>query len=339
MAKAIPSGGSTMKLNLFTLIGLLCFVCSLMIFPATGKSIDLSENLLKVKLPNIFHQLGNNGFAVFDIGAKQLKFFNWQFEILQSMPLLIGEAPGEIKNRLQGVCTIGSNIFLIGLYEMKLNVYNKSGSYLKSLPMDIMPIAMIPNQDKLYIFNMRFSVKKESPVLCKVFSTRTNTFEKDITLKENLHLEKSYEGDVEMVGRSSRFAVTNDIIYLLNGSAGVLLALKKDGKVLSRTALPYPERTEFSKKDNVVTFNNLDTYMCLKTIGNDVYTCLSKNMGKNQKEGYMIYETHVIKFLARGKYSEKILPGEFVFIGDHEDTLYLFNMDDYFAESIKIRNW
>lgn len=329
-----------MKFKIFALIGILGLLCGGMLCAATGNSIDLSEELLKVRMPYVFHQLGDTGFAVYDFGANELKFFNWQFKVIQTMPLLFGEAPGEVKTRIQSVCVIEQNIYIIGMFEQQLKIYNKSGSYIKSIPLGIMPIYMMAYQDKLYIFNMRFAAKMTDPVLCKVFSTKLGKFEKDILLKENLHLEKVYEGDIEMIGRSSRFDLSADTIYLQNGEAGVLIEIKMNGKVVRRTNLPYPARTEIKlRTEERKVINNLDTYLCLKLLDNNIYTAFSKNIGTDKKEGYRIYKTHVIKIPPKGEFTEKILAGQYVFIGDHQGILYLFNMDDYTTASIKLAGW
>jgi hypothetical protein len=126
---------------------------------------------------------------------------------------------------------------------------------------------------------------------------------------------------------------------LFNGAAGVLIEINRDGKVVRSRNLPYPARTEIKRKENVITINNIDTYLCMKLLGKDVYTTFSRNMGKDKKEGFTIYKTHVIKIPPKGEFTEKILDGEYVFIGDHKGILYLFNMDDYTTASIPIAGW
>lgn len=187
---------------------------------------------------------------------------------------------------------------------------------------------------------MRFSVKTNEPsVLCKVYSPQSGKFEKNIFLRENLHLEKAYEGNVDMIGRSSRFDISADTIFLFNGAARVFIELNMEGKVILREKLPYPARTEIKKEDGTTVINNLDTYLCMKVLGKNVYTAFSKNMGVDKKLGGYIFKTHLIQIPAKGKFSEKILDGQYVFIGDHDGILYLFNLDDYMVESIKIAGW
>lgn len=303
-------------------------------------SIDLSENLLKVDQPEMFYYLGEQGFSVFDAGAKQLKFFNWDFKNTRSMPLLIGEAPGEIKQWLRATSCFGPNIYLIGAAEKQLKIYTNSGSYLKSIPLDIMPLFMTVYQNKLFIFNLYFAAQQKEPtVLCKVYCPNTGLFETDILLKQHLPLEKAYEGNIEMIGRSTSFGIGTNSIYLVNGAAGVLIELNWAGKIISTKKLPYPEKTEIKKENGATIINNLDVYIDMRVNGTDVYATFLRNMGKDKKDGYTIYKTHVLRIPQKGKFSEKIIDGCCVLIGVHKGMLYLFNTDDYVASSIKMVGW
>ncbi len=98
-----------MKAKIYAISGVILFFWSMMI--GAGDTIDLSEAIMKVNMPNIFNPIGKEGFAVFDSGDQQLKFFNWRFKCEQTMPLTLGEGPGEIKMRLQSVCRMGTYIY------------------------------------------------------------------------------------------------------------------------------------------------------------------------------------------------------------------------------------
>ncbi len=304
------------------------------------KPLDLSETFLKIKNSASFFDFGANGFAVFDWGDKKIKLLNWNFEITNSLPITMGEGPGEIKQDILSICLIKDNNFVNGLLEKKINVYDKKGSFIKTFPVDFIPRKMLFKNNNLYIFNIRVNVNDDSHRLGQIIEPGSGTSIKDITLKNKLESEKVFEGNILMTGFASLFDVgTNRRIYLLISATSTIYELGEDGKLLRKISLPYKDRIVYRKvkegKKEHTLISVLDWYRDMKVIDNIPYACYHKHIRKDKKTGSDIYKTYVIRIPQDGRFSERILDGQFVLIGEHQGILYLFNTENYQAISLK----
>jgi len=73
-------------------------ICLSFIFNSWAReTIDISDLLLKVQEPAMFHDLGKEGFAIYDIGEEKLKFFSWDLKLIRGMEIKKGEGPGGLR--------------------------------------------------------------------------------------------------------------------------------------------------------------------------------------------------------------------------------------------------
>ena len=273
-----------------------------------------------------------------------MKFFNWSFELQRAITLSMGEGPGEIKQSVLSACVVNEKTYLIGLMEKRINVYDRKGLFIKAMKLDFIPKKMVCYEDKIYIFNVSFLARKKSPLLGKIIYLNLKNSEKDIILKDDLELNKSFNGNPVLLGLSSIFDVgDNKKIYLLISTANVLFEIGENGKLIDKTNLPYKERIVFrtikgnDEEQRVISV--LDWYQDMKVLKNVVFTCFLKHIKKDKKTGRDIYHTYVIKHLENGKYSEKIFDGNFVIIGEHKGNLFLFNTESYQVLNVKLTEW
>lgn len=327
----------------FLVLALWIFIIPMVLsFNLLGNSIDMKDSVLKLNEPVFFFPYNMKGFSVFDAGEKQLKFFDWKFKPVKKITITIGEGPAEIKQSILSMCTIKERIFLIGLMERTVKEFNSDGSFVKSLPLDFIPKNMVCHNDKLYVFNTGFTVKKDAPLLCKVITPETDYAMDDITLKDDLQLKKIFSGNPLLLGLSSTFDMGKGKIYILTSSANALFEISMQGKLIRRIDLPYKERiifrTEKNGDEEQKVMSVMDWYPCLKVLKSGVYACFLKHIGKDG-QGSDKYETYVLKISAAEKKSAKKLDGNYVIIGEHKDNLFLFETQEYTAVSVKLNEW
>jgi hypothetical protein len=303
----------------------------------------MSEMLLKVNEPAVLHDLGENGFAVHDAGEENLKFFDRNFKMIKAIPLKKGEGPGEIKDSISSVFLKGDKVYLLGFMEKRLKVFSRNGEFVKDISLDLLPRDMVFYRGKLYVFNLRVNATEDSFLLGKIVEPGTGKSIKDIFIKEKLLSSEVLGGNASLLGFASTFDVGDNNIYLLISSANILFEINEDGKVVRRVELPYKERKEVRSVKNGDKVNMvmsvLDWYPDMRVIKNNVFVCFLKHLKKDKKTGSDIYRTHVIKVLKDGRFSEKILPGDLVLIGEYAGNLYLFDNENYHVVSMKTGEW
>ena len=307
------------------------------------ETIDISDLLLKVQEPAMFHDLGKEGFAIYDIGEEKLKFFSWDLKLIRGMKIKKGEGPGEIKSFILSAFLLGKKLHLLAFMDNKIDIYDEKGSFLKSIKIDFIPKEMVYCMSKLHIFKLSFNAGEESFLLGKLINPENGETIKDIILKHRLASSKTLGGNPALLGLSSNFDVAeNGNIFLLISSANVLIEVDENGKLIRRTDLPYKERKEVKSikdGDKVETVMSiLDWYHDMRAFGNYAYTCFLKHI-KKDKYGSNVYQTHVMKILEGKKYTEKIIDGNFVFIGENKGKVFLFNTDDYQIVSFNLNEW
>jgi hypothetical protein len=308
-------------------------------------TIDMSDMLLKVKDPAFFTCLGSKGFSIYDWGSEKLKFFNWKFQLIKQIPLTRGEGPDQVMQNVLAAYIVKERIFLIGLMENKIKIFDRDGKFIKSIPLEMMAKDMIYQQEeeKLYIFNLQISAADDSFLLAKVIDPNSTKPVKNIMLKGKMESSKLLDGNAIMIGIASIFAMEdNKKIYLVISSANALYEIDENGKFLRKVSLPYEERkiirTTKENGEDHTTLSVLDSYTNMKVIQNNLYICFLRHIKKDKKTGADLYQTHILKYSGEG-FAEKIIDGNNFIMGEHEGNLYLFNIDDYQATVVNLLEW
>ena len=307
------------------------------------KQIDLSESLIKVQEPGIIHDFGEKGFAIHDIGEDKLKFFNWDAKLINEMNINKGEGPGEFKYFITSAFFFDEKLYLLGFMENKINIYDLNGKFIKTMKMEFIPKEVIYLQNKLYVFNLRMNASAESFTPGNIIDPKTFKTNKKIIMKGSIVSPKTLGGNPALLGLSSTFDVgINGNIFILISSANLLIEVSEDGELINRTDMPYKERKEINsvkKGDKVETVMSvLDWYQDMRVFKNTAYACFLKHV-KKDKYGSDVYHTYVIKILKDQNYNEKILEGNFVFIGEYKENVFFFNTETYQIVSIKLNEW
>jgi len=310
-----------------------------------GNTIDMSNMLLKVEYPGFFTNLGSTGFSIYDWGDEKLKFFNWKFQLIKQMPLTRGEGPDQVMQNVLAAYLVKEKIFLIGLMENKIKIFGQDGKFIESIPLEIMAREMLyqPEQDKLYVFNLRINAGSDSFLLAKIIDPNESKPGENIMVNSQLESSKFLEGNALMIGLSSIFAMGNNkMIYMVNSSANALYEFEGNGKFLRKVNLPYKERkiirtTKRDGEDHTV-ISDLDFYTNMKVIQDNLYICFLRQIKKDKKTGADIFQTHILKF-SGDKFPEKIVDGNNSIMGEHQGNLYLFNIDDYRVTVVNLLEW
>ena len=271
-----------------------------------------------------------------------MKLFNWNFELLRAIPLGKGEGPNQIMEDVSSICLVNEKLFLTSIMENKIKVFTQEGIFIRSIPLEsFIPQKMIFHKDKFYILNLRIGATKDSFPLAKIMNPYSEKFEKDIVVENKLDTSKLFQGNAMLIGLSSKLDMgSNGCIYLLISASNILFEINKDGKLLRKIYLPYEERKKVrsikknGEKHTILAI--LDWYVDMKSIGKNLYICFLRHTNEDEESGHAIYQTHVLKLLNTDKFSEEIVRGDYVIIGEHQGNLYLFNNEDYSIITIKI---
>jgi hypothetical protein len=307
------------------------------------KQINISDLLLKVQEPAIIHDLGEKGFAIHDIGEEKIKFFNWDAKLINEMKINKGEGPGEFKYFITSAFFFDEHLYLLGFMENKINIYDIDGKFVKSIKLEFITKEVIYLKNKLYVFNLRMNASAASFTLGNIIDPKTFKTNKKIIMKDRIVSPKTLGGNPALLGLSSTFDVgINGNIFILISSENVLIELNEDGELISRTDMPYKERKEIKSVKNgdkvETVMSVLDWYQDMRVFKNSAYACFLKHV-KKDKYGGDVYQTYVIKILKYQKYNEKILDGNFVFIGEYKENVFFFNTEKYQIVSIKLNEW
>lgn len=330
------------KVNLLkSLICMISLLSTLYIW--AEKQINISDSLLKVQEPAIIHDLGEKGFAIHDIGEGKIKFFNWDAKLINEMKINKGEGPGEFKYFITSAFFFDEHLYLQGFMENKINIYDIDGKFVKSIKLEFIPKEVIYIKNKLYVFNLRMNASAESFTLGNIIDPKTFKTNKKIIMKDSIVSPKTLGGNPALLGLSSTFDVgINGNIFILISSENVLIEVNEDGELISRTDMPYNERKEIKSVKNgdkvETVMSVLDWYQDMRVFKNSAYACFLKHV-KKDKYGGDVYQTYVIKILKYQKYNEKILDGNFVFIGEYKENVFFFNTEKYQIISIKLNEW
>lgn len=328
--------------------GALTAVISMILFMLTPiwsqDKIDMSESIIKIQEPAILYDLGDRGFAAYDEGDKAMKFFNWDFKLVNRFPIVKGEGPGEVKNSIASVCIIEEKVYILVLFGKNIKIFNREGKFEKEIILDASPREMFFKNGVLYLPNMRINANENSFSLGIIADPLTGKKTKDIFLKERLISLDKISGEPFMIGMSSTFDVGNDgSTYFLNSSANLLAAIDGNNQVKYKVDLPYKERelrrVYKENGEDVLELNTLDWYPDMRAFDDGVYVCFQKTLKINDNNNERTYQTVVIKISSKDKISEKVLDGQYTIIGQHKEKLYLFNSGEYTVITVKLSDW
>jgi len=305
--------------------------------------IDLSEKIIKIKSA-ISYRFGKQGFGFYDWADGKLKIFNWNLEVEKAIPITLGEGPGEIKPFIFNACLVKDNILLNGYMGEKINIYNMEGKFTKSIIIDFSPRLILYHQKKLYIFNAAFFETRGSKIFAKIIDPLSGNTIKEVRLKDKIGSDKAFDGNTSLSRRLYRFDVgDNSNIYLLGIAENTLFEINENGKLIKETKLPHKFRMKYNVekegKNTLVNIAMYDLYHDFMVIKNTVYACYQKTVKQDEKTGELVVQTHVVKLNNKGKYSQRILDGDFKIIGEHMDILYLFNFEDYHVLPINLNEF
>lgn len=330
-----------MKLNLRILFFI--FISLVFIDGFYGEdSIDLSDKLLQPR-HIILYPFGDEGFGFYDYGDNIFKIFDWNFNIRNKIPIKKGEGPGEVRRLIITACLHKDKLLLIPWLENKMFVFSRKGPFIKNVQLDIFPRKMVNVNNRIYVFNSRFSGKGSPPLLAAIIDPESGRKIKEILIKERL-LPVETGDELELAGLGSYFDIgENNKIYLLAGRNNTIFEIDETGKCSWEISLPYKEREkrwqeEIDGKMELV-ISSLDFYIDMKIIKNIPYVCFYKTIKKGKTSGEDIYQTYVIKVLKNGKHQNKIFDGTYGILGENNGKLYLFNHDDYKVVPVKLSEW
>ena len=312
--------------------------------PGSQNTVDLSGKLLKIQEPVMLYDLDDHGFAVYDLGENEIKIFNWDFKVINRFPLKKGEGPGEIKNIVAAACIVKGKIYVAGLFEKKIIVFNPNRKLEREIPLDFMQRDLFYRDGKLYSLNLSINAGEESFNLGKIIDPLSGKPVKDIFLKSKLITPKSLDGNPLLIGLSSTFDVgSNGKVHMLISSANLLVSINDKNQLEYSMELPYKERktiqTVKSGDEEVQELSVLDWYTDMRAFDDAVYVCFLKTVKEDVKSGGKTYQTVVIKILTGGKFFEKVFDGDCVIIGKHRGYLYFFNCREYKVIPIKLSEW
>lgn len=328
--------------------GALAVLLTVMLFTLTPcwsqDQIDMSESILKIQFPPIMYDLGEKGFAVNDVGDKALKFFDWNFKLVNRFPIVRGEGPGEVKNSIISMCIGEEKLYLLVLFDKKIKVFNQLGKYEKDILLETLPREMFFKKGGLYLPNMSINATEDSFSLGIIADPFTGKKIKDIFLKEKLITTRIIDEDAGMIGLSSTYDVGNDgSIYFLNSNANLLAVIDSENRVKYKIDLPYKQRelrrVYKENGEDVLELNTLDHYTNIRAFDDGVYACFQKTLDTNEKNKENKHQTVVLKVANKDEITEKVFDGQCSIISQHNGNLYLFNAEDYIIISAKLSDW
>ncbi len=296
------------------------------------KSIDLSESILKLADYRV-HQLGEMGFAVYDEGEKKIKIFDWHFKVTGSVPIILGEGPKEIRQGIGGVIVSNDHIMVNGLFESKINIYDKFGKTLKNYPIKNTPYKMAFRKNLIHLINYKMTGKAGS-IISTIIDPHTGKEIKSLSLKKDLFkLQNVPKGSEDFYGQWNVYDVDeNGGPYLLIGSNHTLYHLDHNGKFINKVLLPYKHNMEIknfiSGKNKVRSISVYGWYKDMAVKKGKVYICYLNQVGKD-KSGRLFYDSHILQLTTGNQIKEIILKGHCVIMGIHKGLLHVFNIDDY----------
>ncbi len=301
-----------------------------------GNAIDFSEEILKLSAYH-FNYLGKSGFAAYDDGDKKLKFFNWQFKKTNEITIRKGEGPGEFKQDIGFACFSRDKIYVNGIFEKKIKVFDTSGNHLKSFPIDIFPWAMTLKDGNLYMVNYAITPNDTSgkSVFTEIVEPDSGKVTGRIFLKDNLYDAKDVmKGLKGLNGQWNMYDVDEKgMIYMLVSPVNTLFLIDNEGKIKKRIRLPFPHDMKVRKVKNgenvSVMIDIRGWYKDMKFIDGNAYACYVKQVSKEKVTGKINCNTIAVKVDESDKISFKEVEGYCLIIGCHKGILYLFNTDDY----------
>ncbi len=304
--------------------------------------IDLSEKIIKIK-NYCYNRFENTGFGFYDLSDGKYKIFNWSFEIEKTIPITLGEGPGEVKPWIFNVCILKDSILMNGYLERRINIYDLNGKFIKTFTIDFTPRTILYHRDKLYILNALFFETEGSPVFARIIDPVSLKTIKDVRITDKKIIVKKYDENSTI----SRLLFRYDInekgnIDLLDIAESTLFEIDESGKLINRTRLPhrFNMKTSYAKQGtNVsITLAMDDLYLGLKPVNDSVYLNYKKTISKDLEKGDTV-QTYIEKLNNDGKISQKIFDGELDILGDHQGFLYLFDFSDYQVTPVKLSDW
>jgi hypothetical protein len=304
------------------------------------KTVDMTEEFLKLAEPVKFHDLGDKGFAVYDKGAEKVKFYDWNFKPINQITIKTGEGPGESKQNIFSVYIYQNKIYMNGLFERKILEFDPKGKYVNQFPLDFAPLYIIHRKNRLYMFKSTIDPSKDTLLLGIVSDPATGKKIKDILVKEKLFDLKTFHGNSWLAGISNSYDVDETgNVYLVNTGANLFAKIGPDNKLIKKIELPYKDRTIIHEGDSGVTISSLDYYTGIRVFKDGVYICFLKTVKDDKETGTKEYKTIILKILGNGKILEKTIDGEITIIGQYRDKLLLFETGDYKFIQLKTNEW
>jgi hypothetical protein len=299
--------------------------------------VDLSEKIFKIK-NYAFFRFGSRGFGFYDWSDGKLKIFNWNLEIEHSIPITIGEGPGEIKPYISDACLFKDSVFLNGNQDKKINVYDLKGKFIKTIITDFSPKQITNYQDKIYLFNRTFYKDGISPLFATILDPFSGKTLKQVNLKGRPAMSKEYEesGIIQILFRF----YAEDYLYLLNISQCTILKIDEEGNVIDKLKLPYKFRMDYTiQKDGDNTafvLSMYDLYVDFAVIKNTIYASFNKNLGVDKKTSSNIEKTYLVKLKKDGKYSQEEFDSDLRILGENQGILYLFDFQNYMVIPVRL---
>ena len=304
--------------------------------------IDLSEKIIKIKNDQ-YNRFEDKGFGFYDWSDGKYKIFNWNFEIEKTIPITLGEGPGEVKPRIFNACIIRDQILINGYLDRRINTYGLNGKFIKTFTIDFTPRTILYHQGKIYIFNAMFFETEGSPVFARIVDPVSTKTINDIHISDKNIISKKFAGSADVAQRLFRYDINEKgNIYLLDIAECTLLEIDETGKLVKKTRLPHKfnmKTSSVKKGTNVfITLAMDDLYLGLKQIKNSVFFNYQKTIKKDIEKGNTI-QTYIVKLNGDGKISQKNFDGDLVILGDHQGYLYLFDFSDYQVTQVKLSEW
>ncbi len=323
------------------------FFCLVLISGLNSQSIkvvDMSEEFLKIQQSVMFYDLGDDGFAAYDIGDGSLKVFSWDCTLKQRIPIKKGEGPGELKSSIASVCLVDGKFYIAGFFENKICIFNRNGKFEKDLKVDFSAKEIFFHHDKLYLLKLNLLKDNNGICLGKFADPVSGKASQDICLKGEKVTADSIGVNSFMARMSSTFEVSkNGNIHLLVSSASLLVTIDRQFKVIRKITLPYKERilsrTIKNGDEDQSVMSVLDWYPDVRAFEDDLYICFSKTVKRDPETGKGDIHTIVIKVDPAGKTSEKEIEGDQIIIGRNKGVLYLFNTEEYVLSMVKTSDW
>ncbi len=309
-------------------------------------TIDLSDKILKVK--NLqFYPDDSKGFALYDDGEEQLKFFDWNFKLTRRIPLKKGEGPAEIKQDISALVVLDKNsIALNEFFDDNINLYNFDGTLTGTLPFRIRARAFFKKGNRLIAINFNFQKGGKDAFLAKIFDIKTHKTIRTIKLKEPIRWPDEYKNSEFFLGNKGHFAVGEDnTIYMLMGAHDTLYIIEEDGTISGKVKLPNKARIDKKKtikddsgKEMFVT-SYLHSHFNMNRAGDCIYICYYRCL--KRKAGFPDkFRLIVQKVLPDRSVKEKVFEQKrFRVIGGHKGMVYFFNADDYTVTGVHESEW